>query len=122
VIFKSTEYLESYKATDTWAVVTGGSDGIGFEYCEYLAREHGYNICIIARNEDKMHKCCEMLRAKNPKIKAKYIIADFSKLSSINDYKKLVMFNLTDIDIGIVILNAGVLAIGSFSKQSKESV
>ena len=78
VIFKSTDYLESYKGTDTWAVVTGGSDGIGFQYCDYLAKNHGYNICIISRNEAKMHKCCEMLRAKNPNIKTKYIVADFS--------------------------------------------
>ena len=83
VIFKSTEYLESYKGTDTWAVVTGGSDGIGFQYCDYLAKHHGYNICIISRNEDKMHKCCEMLRANHPSIKSKYIVADFSLLSTI---------------------------------------
>ena len=38
---------------DTWAVVTGGSDGIGLEFCNELAKE-GFNICIIARNEEKI--------------------------------------------------------------------
>jgi hypothetical protein len=37
----------------SWAVVTGGSDGIGFGMCKKLAGE-GYNICIISRNEHKM--------------------------------------------------------------------
>ena len=34
----------------TWAVVTGGSDGIGLAMCKKLCNE-GFNICIIARNE-----------------------------------------------------------------------
>jgi len=33
----------------SWAVVTGGSDGIGLELCRQLA-ETGFNICMIARN------------------------------------------------------------------------
>lgn len=37
----------------TWAVVTGGSDGIGLAICRKLAKE-GFNICIVARNENKM--------------------------------------------------------------------
>lgn len=37
----------------SWAVVTGGSDGIGLEMCKNLARQ-GFNICIVARNEAKM--------------------------------------------------------------------
>ena len=37
----------------TWAVITGGTDGIGFGFCEELA-EQGFNICIISRNKDKI--------------------------------------------------------------------
>ena len=33
--------------------MTGGSDGIGLSMCKQLANE-GFNICIIARNEEKM--------------------------------------------------------------------
>jgi hypothetical protein len=39
--------------SNSWAIVTGGSDGIGLAMCKQLARE-GFNICIIARNEQKM--------------------------------------------------------------------
>ena len=37
----------------SWAVITGGSDGIGLAMAKKLARE-GFNICIVARNADKM--------------------------------------------------------------------
>ena len=36
-----------------YAVVTGGSDGIGLELCNQLA-EHGFNICMISRNISKV--------------------------------------------------------------------
>ena len=36
-----------------YAVVTGGSDGIGLEMCHQLA-EQGFNICIISRSKQKI--------------------------------------------------------------------
>ena len=41
------------KDKKSWAVVTGGSDGYGLDICHKLAAQ-GFNICIIARNEEKM--------------------------------------------------------------------
>ena len=41
------------KTKKSWVVVTGGSDGFGYEICKKLAAK-GFNICIIARNEQKM--------------------------------------------------------------------
>ena len=40
--------LAKYNKGDSWAVVTGGSDGKGFEICLQLAQA-GLNICIISR-------------------------------------------------------------------------
>lgn len=37
-----------------WAVVTGGSEGIGLALCEELAKE-GFHICIISRSETKLN-------------------------------------------------------------------
>ena len=39
-----------YGTKESWALVTGGSDGIGLEMCNELARQ-GFNICMISRNE-----------------------------------------------------------------------
>jgi len=38
------------KGGSSWAVVTGGSDGIGLAMCKKLANE-GFNILIVARNQ-----------------------------------------------------------------------
>ena len=45
---------------DSWAVVTGGSDGIGLACCKHLA-SRGFNVVLIARNIDKMVKCAEQI-------------------------------------------------------------
>ena len=37
----------------TWAMVTGGSDGIGLELCNQLGAQ-GFNICIVSRNMEKI--------------------------------------------------------------------
>lgn len=44
-----------------------------------------------------------------------HIVADFSKMNSINEYEDIVNKNLGKLDIGILILNAGVGSMGPFS-------
>lgn len=46
------------KHQKSWAVVTGGSDGIGLAICKKLANE-GFNICIISRNKENIEKALE---------------------------------------------------------------
>lgn len=47
-ILPQKNFTERY-GENTWAIVTGGSDGIGLGFCEELA-DLGFNICMIARN------------------------------------------------------------------------
>lgn len=49
----------------SWALVTGGSDGIGLSLVQELA-EMGFNICIVARNAEKMQGICDDLHKKHP--------------------------------------------------------
>lgn len=53
-ILPGKDFKERYGA-HSWAVITGGSDGIGLGFAEELA-EKGFNICIMARNNEKMKK------------------------------------------------------------------
>ena len=57
----------------------------------------------------------EDLQKEFPNIKTRAIEADFGKMSTMQEYKKLVMFNLTDIDIGMLIINAGCVDFKPFS-------
>ena len=43
----------------------------------------GFNICMIARNEEKMKEKLDLIQKSYPKIKTMYIVADFSKMKSI---------------------------------------
>ena len=45
----------------SWAVVSGGSDGIGLAMCKQLA-EDGFNICIISRTESKINEKLDEIR------------------------------------------------------------
>ena len=53
VHFKPFPDLKKVYGENSWVVVTGGSDGIGFGFCEELAAR-GFNICIISRSGDKI--------------------------------------------------------------------
>ena len=44
----------------TWALVTGGSDGIGLEMCNRLAGL-GFNICMVSRDGAKMALQCKKI-------------------------------------------------------------
>ena len=53
-MFRSTyNMFERYGGPNSWAVITGGSDGIGLEICDQMA-ELGFNICIIGRSQTKI--------------------------------------------------------------------
>jgi len=60
----------------SWAVITGGSDGIGLEFCYQLASQ-GFNIVIIARNEEKSKAAGAKIMEKYENIAVKVITADF---------------------------------------------
>ena len=46
---------------DSWAVVTGSTDGIGKECAKYLARQ-GFNIALISRNLVKLNATAKELQ------------------------------------------------------------
>ena len=67
---------------DTWAVITGGSDGIGLGFAQELAKS-GFNICIISRNESKINEKLSELKLEFPNIQTKCVVVDFGKVTSI---------------------------------------
>jgi len=40
---------------ESWAVVTGATDGIGLGFCEVLTKL-GFNVLLISRNPEKLTK------------------------------------------------------------------
>lgn len=99
----------------SWAVVTGGSDGYGLDICHKLAAQ-GFNICMVARNEQKMQE--KLAEIKNPEIEKKCIVADFFKMTTIEEYQAAIGDKLKDDDVALVFLNAGVGQVGPFYEVS----
>jgi len=82
----------------------------------------GFNVCMIGRNEVKMQKALQEIKDKNPKIKTMYIVFDFNKYFTINDYQTIIGEKLSGIDVAMLFLNAGWASAGSFAKSTPESI
>lgn len=83
---------EKFKPKEnSWAVITGATDGIGLAYAhEFLRR--GYNLLLISRNPKKLSDVQEELNSKSNK-KGKDIVthsADFTKTDIYPDIEKAI--------------------------------
>ncbi|CDW72624.1 short chain dehydrogenase reductase family protein [Stylonychia lemnae] len=113
-----------YGGKESWALVTGGSDGIGFQYCIDLAKR-GFNICIVSRNAEKIdlkiQELKQILGDQASSLKFRSVVADFSKMSQISQYQELAT-KVQDIDVGMLILNAGTAVFGKFQNLTDQEV
>ncbi|XP_075991849.1 inactive hydroxysteroid dehydrogenase-like protein 1 [Anticarsia gemmatalis] len=101
--FLPAEVQSLSKRFGPWAVVTGGTDGIGKQYAKELARR-GINLVIISRNPEKLKTVATEIE-KEHSVKTKIVVADFSKGAEIYSH---IEAELKDIPIGILVNNVGV--------------
>jgi short-subunit dehydrogenase len=97
-----------------WALVTGASSGIGRKFAEKLATE-GLNLVIVARRIELLNELREQLIRQHG-VEVRCLQADLSK----DDCMRPVMEICADLEIGIVIHNAGSGSPGSFSESEIE--
>ena len=110
-----------YGGPNTWAAVTGASDGIGKAFCEALA-QRGFNICLIARNPEKLEKARQDILNVNPKISTAIVVTDFSlgPKDPLNFFSKIIedMQKANVVDVAILVNNAGMIERGNFQDIS----
>uniref|UniRef100_A0A0A9ZJS1 Estradiol 17-beta-dehydrogenase 12 n=1 Tax=Lygus hesperus TaxID=30085 RepID=A0A0A9ZJS1_LYGHE len=87
------------KTYGKWAVVTGGSDGIGKGWAMEFAKR-GMNICVISKDEFNI---TEEIRSKYP-VEVKYINVDFSNPKVYDGLEK----ELSQLEIGVLANNVGM--------------
>jgi len=91
---------------NSWVVVTGASDGIGKGFCEEFAKE-GFNIVLIARNQEKLQRVAQELTLINPQVQTRIIVADFTKASE-EDFFENITKQLEGLDISVLVNNVGL--------------
>ena len=106
------DHLTRYGGKGTWALVTGATDGIGLEFCKQLAKD-GFNICLVSRTESKLQAVVER-DLKQFGVETRIVIANFAGSHNMAFYDAIID-QIKDIDVGLVVLNAGVANVGFFA-------
>ena len=97
-----------------WAVVTGGSAGIGLAFANQLAAA-GHNLVLVSRNQTRLDRAEQSIRAKH-RVEVKTLAADLTDEGALDR-----LYDFTrDLDVGMAILNAGVETSGHYTKTSIE--
>ncbi|XP_011917706.1 PREDICTED: very-long-chain 3-oxoacyl-CoA reductase isoform X1 [Cercocebus atys] len=85
-----------------WAVVTGGTDGIGKSYAEELAKR-GMKVVLISRSQDKLDQVSSEIKEKF-KVETRTIAVDFT----LEDIYDKIKTGLAGLEIGILVNNVGM--------------
>lgn len=97
-----------------WAVVTGGSSGIGLAFSHLLA-ERGMNILMVARSEVKLKQASfEVNASKGVEVKTLSLdLFDTAASDTLAEFTE-------DLDVGMAVLNAGMELSGHFIKRTRK--
>lgn len=97
-----------------WAVVTGASSGIGAEFARQLAGA-GLSVVLVARRVERMKELSKEI-CENYPVETLIIPADLAT----DEGCQAVVAGTQDVDVGLVINNAGVEGAGSFFHHTME--
>ena len=98
-----------------WAVVTGASSGIGKEFAQQLAAS-GLNLVLVARRLSALEALGSEL-ARTFDIRYRAVELDLSS----DNFLEQIEEATHDLDIGLVISNAGVMMAGDFLTINQQS-
>src|ERR1700676_5334956 len=97
-----------------WGLVTGGSSGIGKEFALQIAAS-GINIVLVARREDLLSEVGVQF-SKRYGVEHRVVVLDVSR----EDFIGRLAFATDDLDIGLVVSNAGTGNPGEFLKHDRQ--
>ncbi len=112
ILMKTAQFKEKY---GQYALIAGGSDGLGFAFAQALA-QRGLNLVLIARQEER-------LKAAAASLKETYSVDVIALAADIADYgnvKKLI--GTLNVSIGLLVYNAAFAPIGLFENTSEEQL
>lgn len=96
---------------DSWAIVTGATEGVGKAAAIHLAKE-GFNIVLISRTLAKLETVAKEVEqaaaTADKKIKTRVVQLDFTKTFDAATFKKVYDEKLQDLDISVLVNNEGM--------------
>lgn len=99
-----------------WALVTGASAGIGAEFVRHLAAE-GFNLVLVARTKSKLEELAAAILREHH-VQVRIIPADLAESSGVAKVEA----DTEDIEIGLLVSNAGSATPGAFTWRSEGSI
>ena len=97
-----------------WALVTGASSGIGAAFARALARD-GVSCVLAARREDRLRSLADELE-KRHQVATRVVAVDLAARDGADRLAEAV----SDLEIGILVNNAGFGCAGRFERQDRE--
>ena len=102
----------------SWAVIAGGSEGVGEAVAHRLADE-GLNLVLLARTGRTLEALADTLRRRHPGIE---VVAEAMDLAAPDAPARIVAL-VGDRDLGLLVLNAGANTLrGTYLEQSPDDV
>lgn len=98
-----------------WAIVTGASAGIGTEFARQIAAK-GLNIVLAARRAEKLETLATEFQ-KAHKIETRFVPLDLTPPG----FETTLQEATADLEIGLLVNNAGAAELGDFAENSLES-
>ncbi len=98
-----------------WAVIAGASRGVGAEYARTLAGR-GLNLVLIARNRTRLDETAKEIEERYG-VAVRTVTTDLSRESAAGT----IIAATNDLEIGLLVYNAGFSNPGSFLERSEES-
>ena len=95
-----------------WAIITGASSGIGKEFARQIASK-GLNVVIVARRKELLETVASELKEQY-KIEVLVVEADLS----VDGFQNDILDATNDLDIGLLVNNAGTNCEGHFYRGS----
>ena len=109
---KISQFKEKY---GPYALVAGGSDGLGYAFAESIARR-GLNLVLIARQNER-------LEAAAARLEETYQIDVISIAADMADYENVKeTISALEVSIGLLVYNAAFAPIGLFENASDENL
>jgi short-subunit dehydrogenase len=104
-------FMEAY---GPWALITGAAMGLGAEFASQLA-ERGLNLALVDLDSEALLRTVQALQEKYP-VEVRPIVQDLAE----SDFRENIVAATEGLDIGLLVSNAGISALGEFLEIPRE--